>query len=154
MRDMAYQVGQVVFVILNKEMTVYPMQIVEIVNKRTLSGETTVYMVQIGGKSPKLVSIDDVDGQVYVSADGVRAALMDRVTNSVTQLIDNAVAKAKQWYPTGFETPASQPLLPRAEPNLSESDVGAEPIYVEIPGPDGVLRKAKVKGIKLPPSLS
>ena len=106
---MSYAVGQVFYVVLNKQATVYPMQVVEEITKKTLDGAVTTYMVR-GQDAEKQMIITDIDGEIFDSADAARKALIDRVSQSISERVDTAVGQAKEWYPTGFESASGDPM--------------------------------------------
>lgn len=108
---MSYKVGQVLYVILKKEATVFPMQVVEEITKKTLTeGEVTTYMVRAGADPNKVLAITDIDGEVFDSSEKALKTLIDRVSKSITLRVEQAVGKAKEWYPSGFESASDDPL--------------------------------------------
>jgi len=170
-----YKMGQVIFVVLKKETRVYPMQVVEIVTRRTLEGEVTSYMVR-GGSDPKAqLLISEVDGEIFDTSEKAKNVLIDRATASITRLVDIAVKKASEWYPNSFEAPTDDPLTllkkktvtsPRPQQKPTHDDPVAELRYEmqleaeREAGEDGTLvtlpdgSKAKVNSIKLPDVMS
>jgi hypothetical protein len=170
-----YVIGQIIYVVLRKEARVYPMQVIEIVTKKTLEGEAVTYMVKGGTGADQVLPIADVDGEIFDSADKVRHALVERATLSIGQRVDQAVTKAKEWYPGGFEadtmgaglaairkpTPIDQVTAPKAvkppkpkpatSPELAElaTELQEESTVIELS--DG--SRAKVKSVKLPSAL-
>jgi len=174
---MSYKVGQVLFVVLRKEPNVYPMQVVEEITKKTLEGEVTTYMLRAGSDPNKVLSISDIDGEIFDSADNAKKTLFDRVSQSINYRVEQAVAKAKEWYPTGFEhasddplalikkatlggekpapakpkKPAAAPGAPRPETAALAAELAAEAEDAVVELPDGT--KAKVKSVKLPPAM-
>lgn len=178
---MGYAVGQVLYVVLRKETRVYPMQIVEVITKKTLEGEATNYTVR-GGTDPKAqLLLSEVDGEVFDSSEKARTVLIDRVTGSINKIVDAAIEKAKEWYPNSFEAPSDDPIAllkkqpsakapaaPQPVPGAAskkrplaelaaelqqESDkiAGSEEGLVPI-GPDG--QQARVRSVKLPDGMS
>lgn len=157
----SYKIGQIIYVILRKEASVYPMQIIEEQVKRNLEGEHTTYMVQAGG-SGKVVAMTDIDGEIFDSSERAKSTLVERVSASIVQRVDNAVAKAREWYPTGFESAPDDPISLVKRPaskatNRRPADAPVEPVS-EQPGegavielPDGT--KAKLRQVKLPDEL-
>lgn len=107
---MNYKVGQVLYVILRKEPNVYPMQVVEEITKKTLEGEITTYMVRAGSDPNKVLPITDIDGEIFDSSEKALKTLIERVSRSITVRVEQAVGKAKEWYPTGFESASDDPL--------------------------------------------
>ena len=95
---MTYAIGQILFVVLNKKNQIYPMQIVEVITKKTLKGEETRYSLQAGSDKNTTVMLDQVDGEVFDSSEKAKSVLTKRATHQIQKLIDNAVTKSKEWY--------------------------------------------------------
>jgi hypothetical protein len=93
-----YSVGQVLYFILAKKSQVYPMQVVEVITKRTLGGEDVSYVLQAGPEKETKVMFDQVDGEVFESPEVLRQTLIHRATIQVNKLIDNSMSKAETWY--------------------------------------------------------
>lgn len=177
--EMRHTVGQVIYVVLKKELRVYPMQVIEEITKKTLEGDTVSYMVR-GGTDPKAqLLISEVDGEIFDSAEKAKAILVERATESIMRLVSNAVQKAQEWYPGSFEAPSDDPLVllkkssglgQVSQPSLRkaprkaksevndlaaefqrEADEASDRDAPLVTLPDG--SKAKVRGIKLPDTL-
>jgi hypothetical protein len=169
----SYSLGQILYVVLRKEAQIYPMHVVKISVEKSLEGELTTYRV-CGSDPSKVFDLHDVDGEIFESADEVRTVLIDRTTKAISQRIDQAVGKARQWYPTGHETRAKDPLdiikkpagpgqAPRggsmvrrevAELGAELASEAEEASMVDVPDGNGGFMKAKVKSVKLPSTLS
>jgi hypothetical protein len=170
-----YQVGQVLYVILNKEAKLYPVQVVKQINEKSLQGETTTYMLRVGADS-KEVSIKDIAGEIFDSVDEAKSTLMQRVSMSIDVRVEQATTKAKEWYPSGFETTSSEDALSlivkreqttatitpttrkkkasqsvRPEVAQLAAELTAESEQATITFPDGT--KANVRSVHLPDSL-
>lgn len=170
---MKYQVGQILYVVLRKEMRVYPMQVTQEITKRTLEGEETSYVVR-GGSDPKAqLLISDIDGEVFDSAEKAKTMLIDRATGNIVKLVDTAVQKAREWYPNSFEAPGDDPITLLKKPSTSSTSppplpskrMHHDPVAelaaelqresVQLTGDDAILslpdgKKAKVRSVKLP----
>lgn len=97
MSNRAYRVGQVLYVLTNKDTKIYPVQITEEIIKRTVTGESVSYMVRVG-KTGKAVSLSEIDGEIYEEVDRLREVLTKRVINMINGIIDNALLKSSEWY--------------------------------------------------------
>ena len=97
MSNRAYRVGQVLFVLTNKDTRIYPVQITEEIIKRTVSGESVSYMVRVG-KTGKVANLSEIDGEIYEEVDRLREVLTKRVINMINGIIDNALLKSSEWY--------------------------------------------------------
>jgi hypothetical protein len=119
---MNLQVGQVLYVVLNKQTAVYPMQVVEEITKKTLDGVVVDYIIRGGGPDSKTPSIrlGDIDGEVFETWELARKTLTGRVVDMIEKRISAAVAKAKEWYPTAFS--AAQPQPPTLKARRMQSD--------------------------------
>lgn len=181
---MSYRVGQVLYVILKKEASVYPMQVVKEVIEKTLDGEVTTYMLQVGADPTKTVAMNQINGEIYESSADAKKVLIDRVSGAISQRIEQAIGKAKEWYPSGFEhvneddplsliktstimadqatQPApKQPLRQppkrgqmKAETAALAAELQQESMVMEVPDGNGNLQQVKVRGVKLPSTLS
>lgn len=96
--EILYTIGHIVFVVLSKKSQVYPMQVTEIITKRTLQGEETNYILQAGSDKDSRVSMDQIDGEVFESPEKARQTLVQRATQQINRLIDVAMAKSAEWY--------------------------------------------------------
>lgn len=111
-----YVVGQVLYFILAKKNQVYPMQVVEIITKQTLTGEEISYVLQAGPEKETKVMFDQVDGEVFDSPEVLRQTLVHRATIQVNKLIDNSIAKSTSWYSLAKE----KSRIPQTIQNLPE----------------------------------
>ncbi len=93
-----YSVGQVLYVILAKKSQVYPMQVVEVITKKTLNGEVISYVLQAGPNKETVVTLDKVDGEVYNTAHDAKNVLIERATSQISRIVENAVSKSAEWY--------------------------------------------------------
>lgn len=133
MSNRAYRVGQVLYVLMSKETKIIPVQIVEEIIKRTVTGETVSYIVK-AGKNSKPISLQDFDGEVFDSVDLLRDTLLKKVMNTVNNVVDNAVLRASEWY--------DQPEV--VSPLVDEQQVQSDDT-VSVKLPDG-----KIASVKLP----
>ena len=113
---MVYEVGQVLYVVLRSQQTVIPVQVIEQILRRTLEGEQTTYTVNVptsNAREPlKKMSLDDLDGNVYDSLDGVNGALLENAKAAIDGLISKANAVASKYFVVEKSIPV--PLLPEA----------------------------------------
>ena len=142
MNSAIYQVGQVLFVILNKRAQVYPMMVVEEVTKRTLQGEVINYVLQ-GGSDPKTtVLLDLVDGEIFESANEAKHVLIARATTQIERLIDNATIKAIEWYSLDDPDANNQSRIMELSPIKVADNVSDNIVKVELS--DGTFANLKI----------
>lgn len=137
---MTYHVGQVLFVVLQKKMQVYPMMVVEEITKRTMRGEETNYVLQGGVDPSTTILLNQVDGEIFESADEAKYVLTNRATAQIERLVDAAVTKASEWYSSSPVTDKPQTqVMSLSSPTESES------LKVELP--DGTVANLKNFGL-------
>jgi hypothetical protein len=99
---MKYNVGQILYVILEKQQMVFPMQVIEEITKRTLLNSEIVmetdYLLRMEGKNPKNVYLSAIQGEIFDAAQTARNILVERATSSIDKHINSAVLKAQEWY--------------------------------------------------------
>lgn len=141
-----YSVGQVLYFILAKKSQVYPMQVVEIITKKTLGGEEVSYVLQAGPEKETKIMFDQVDGEVFESTDMIRQTLIHRATLQVNKLIDTAMSKADVWYSSqrGQKIPQTIHDLPEllSKNQQQKSEVDEDDSTVVLP--DGSVVRVKL----------
>lgn len=130
---MNYRVGQVLFIILNKKMQVYPMMVIEEITKRTLKGEEKNYVLQGGPDEKTTILLNQVEGEVFDSPEEAKKILITRVTTQIEKIVDSAVAKASEWYETRSDEPTQTQAVVTSE----------EPESIKVHLPDGTIANLK-----------
>jgi hypothetical protein len=119
-----HEVGQVLYLVLNKKQQVVPVQIVEQVVRRTMDGEETLHSVKIPTKE-SLYNLEELDADIYTTLEGVRKKMHDNANLAIEAMI----LKASEWEKEYFEAP---PIDPRKYiPATTQSDVHEE--YQQVP---------------------
>lgn len=148
-----YRVGQILYVVLNKQMKVFPCQIVEELTKKTMNGNSVVYRVAIGkGSEPR--DLSDLDGEVFDDPEVVKKTLTARASKMIEKMVAAATKASSEWYTASNVAPEVQGLsLEDITPDLTPVDDPTDPDESDKPVvelPDG--RVAKVN-IKIPPNF-
>lgn len=96
----SYELGQIVFILSNNQTPkVVPAIIEEVFLRKKLNGDVTTYKISIGHVSKrKIIDLDKVDGEIFSSLEEIRDALMTRLTDFVSELIETAEKRTKAWY--------------------------------------------------------
>lgn len=95
---MKYKVGQIIYAILNKKGQVYPLMVVEEITKKTIKGEVTSYIVQVGADSSNTSVLEQIEGELFENPEEAKSVLAKRATSQIERVVDNAVKKATEWY--------------------------------------------------------
>lgn len=127
---MELTVGQIVFIVSQKNMSVYPMRVVEAISKQALNKDTSVSYV-FEGPPPhdgsNRISSTELEGEVFSSADAAHRALTERAHASIAKIVGQARAKASEWFGIEPEQVHGQDS-PMTEPKLEQEEV-----FVELP---------------------
>jgi len=115
---MTYRVGQVLFVIINKKMQIYPMMIIEEIVKRTMQGEEVNYMLQGGSDPSTTILLNQVDGEIFESAEEAKYVLTNRATQQIEKLVDSAVGRANEWYKFDNQETSEALTLPEEQDKI------------------------------------
>lgn len=143
---MKYTIGQVLFVVLSKKNQVYPMQVTEVITKKTLKGEEVSYLLQAGANGDSIL-LDKIDGEVFDSAETARKTLVHRATQQINRLVDVAVKKSAEWYSAPRELAAStiHELPDLNIQDMEEEEPEQQTASVKLP--DGTVAKVKLPSI-------
>ena len=130
---MRYSVGQVIYVIVSKKGQVYPMRIIEEITKKTLRGEETNYVAQAGADPATTILVDQIEGEIFVTSAEAKNVLIERATSQIEKIVDNAVAKAAEWYTEKSHDDVEIHELPQPEEE-----------YPTVKLPDGSVARLKI----------
>lgn len=148
---MQYSIGQVLFIVLNKKSQIYPMQVVEIITKKTLKGEEIQYLLQGGSDKASTVLLNQVDGEIFDESEKAKSILVQRATSQINRLVDSAVTKSKEWY--GVSAIDSSPYSIQDLPELNtrtfdmsrKAQDGEDAVNVTLP--DGTVAKVRLPSL-------
>jgi len=83
-------VGQVVYLCSKKEARVYPALVSEEINKTTLEGRSTSYVVKLPTDDAREVSLETVDAEVFTSIKSARDEMLLKASNQIDMILSNA----------------------------------------------------------------
>jgi hypothetical protein len=101
-----FKVGQIVYLIPSGERRVIPAQITEEILRRTISGQETVWMIQLAG-SQKSVPLDPAAAEYFTNVDDLRDLLVERTKRQVVAMLEKAEALANE----AFGQPVDEPMF-------------------------------------------
>ena len=88
---MELEVGQIIFLLANKEAKVFPALVSEQINKKTLKGDETSYVVMLPDKDSSCVELSRVDAEIFKSIDDARSEMVERATTQNNKILDHAI---------------------------------------------------------------
>jgi hypothetical protein len=116
-----YSIGQVVYTILEKEMKVYPLQIIEQIIKKTIEGESIAYKVKVPSKKENNVRNLSDFKNIHTDLEIVKEYLINNAKTNIEKML-NITSVAQERY---FNT--SIPNI-----NLSEEEIDSKRIEVDL----------------------
>ena len=92
-----YQVGQVLYIILKKKKAVFPVQVVEQVVRKTLSGEDVTFKVAFPN-SEEHVDLRAVAEKEFTSAHELQEFLLSNLSEKISAMVGEAEALASSSF--------------------------------------------------------
>lgn len=134
-----HSVGDIVYIVSNKKRQVLPAQVIEQINRKTLSGEQIQYQVLIAG-APSPVDLDSLSavGKIFSSLEDVRSSLYKQAEIAISQVIEDASNLANIHFGE-----AEEEVEPAPPADLVENEIG-----------EAAVPKAKRVKVKLPDGTS
>ena len=125
---MGYQVGQVVYLVSKKDTRIFPAMVIEQISRRTLAGEEESYIIEPPDKKASRVPLENIDAEIFVSLDLLKAHLLNEATSTIEKVVENAATVQKRVF--------------KSEATIQDSVLQDSADSVEIDMGDGV--KARV----------
>ena len=97
---MSYAVGQVLYLLSKKETKVFPVQVVEVVLRKTLEGEATSYAVSLPVKSGDIIDLDKIGADVFLTPQDLKVYMLKNAKNSIEGVVQRSCELARQLFPT------------------------------------------------------
>jgi hypothetical protein len=87
---MKYEVGQIIYLLLNNEMKIFPVRVAEEIIRRRLGSEDVTYKVILPTKSRELVDLSDLDATIFTSTDALRNHMVENAVKTINTLIERS----------------------------------------------------------------
>jgi hypothetical protein len=94
----SYEVGQIIYLLVEKSARVFPVQVVEEIVRKSIAGEKITYMVKLPNESAELVDLDDLKAQVYINEDLLKQKMISNATSAIEKMVDKAVMIGKEIF--------------------------------------------------------
>jgi len=112
-------VGQIVYLLSNKDIKVYPAQVVEEINRKTLSGSETSYVIKLPDKNKSEVHISKIDAEIFTSAEELEEAMINNAKNKIRSLLD-AARELESMFDNVKHNVSDSDILIRDDKNINE----------------------------------
>tara|TARA_B100000700_G_C14908302_1_gene790924 strand:- start:438 stop:887 length:450 start_codon:yes stop_codon:yes gene_type:complete len=88
--DLELFVGQVIYLLAKKDARVYPVLVTEQINKKTLDGNSTSYVVRLPTEDAKEVNLENVNSEIFISLDNARETMVARASRQIDKILEKA----------------------------------------------------------------
>lgn len=92
-----YEVGQILYTIIENRQKVYPVKVVEQVVKKTLDGESVEYTVKIPGSKDKNVSLKKFK-KIFDDLEEVNNYLTNNAKSAIDRMIESAKSLQNSYF--------------------------------------------------------
>ena len=132
-----YTVGQILYVILPKKHRVVPVQVVEQITRKSISGEKIQYIVNVPGSDTQcdLAALSD---EVYPDIDSVKAKMIKSAELAIDKMIEQAFGLATEVF--GEE----QASIPHNHEIVNPSDHDTPQDVVKVTLDDGTVANVNI----------
>ena len=93
---MQYEVGQIIYILKNKNLQIVPAKVNEEIVRKTL--DETIVQYVLGLPDNKQVMIDDVDDKIFKDIDTLRDFMLENTKKTVEALIEKALIDKEQCF--------------------------------------------------------
>jgi hypothetical protein len=144
-----YQVGQLLYLLFTAKQRILPARIAEELTKKTLTGESTKYTVEIPGKA-ELIDLDSIAAEIYTDGEHLKGDLLDRASQAITKMINTADEVSEKTFGDflnstdlvkNFPTPPTVSSIPPPKEVGTDAKIKVD------------LGNGKTANLKLPPGL-
>ena len=84
------RVGQIVYLLSNKDIRVFPAQVIEEINRKTLTGSKTSYVIKLPDKTGSEVNIENIDAQIFTSARDLESKMIENAKSKISSILQSA----------------------------------------------------------------
>ena len=120
---MNYKVGQVLYLLLNKESRVFPVQVVEVVLRRTLDGEQTSYSVKMPTRDKDIVDLDKIDANIFLTPAELQSFMNENAQKTIASLVQQAHTLASNVFQEEHEENVAPEVEDEIDDVVYESEV-------------------------------
>tara|TARA_B100000683_G_scaffold89299_1_gene88131 strand:- start:473 stop:865 length:393 start_codon:yes stop_codon:yes gene_type:complete len=93
---MQYEVGQIIYILKNKNLQIVPAKVNEEIVRKTI--DETIVQYVLGLPDDKKVMIDDVDDKIFKDIDTLREFMLENTKKTVEALIEKALSDKDQYF--------------------------------------------------------
>ena len=93
-----YRVGQILYLLSNKNTRVFPSRVIEEIIRNTLNGKNVDYLIQLPDKDETIASLSELSVVPFSSIGDLRNHMVENAKASIESMVENAVQSAQTIY--------------------------------------------------------
>lgn len=94
-----FSIGQVVYVLSNKNQVIIPVMVVEEVTVQTLNGKKVSWKFAVGSDTKQtIVDSKQLEGDIYASLEEIKTLLTERLSKYIEGVVSRAINNEEAWY--------------------------------------------------------
>ena len=133
-----YNVGQVLYVILEKKRVILPVRVSEQIVRRSASGESITYRVEVPGTDQPAVSLSSLSNSHFSSLEDVKSELLSNAEKMILSMTERASSVASEFF--------GDPTEEKNEDLNISSPLEAETMKVDLG--EGLVGKVDLSGLE------
>ena len=94
-----YEVGQILYLLISSNKKIAPVQVVEQIVKKSVSGEEVSYTVQLPNNERSKILLSSIDCEIFTSASEIRNSMILNATSAIDKLVSDSKNIAKSVFP-------------------------------------------------------
>mgnify|MGYP001186679085 CR=1 FL=1 len=98
-----YDVGQILYLLINKSQKIAPVQIVEQIVRKSIEGENVSYVVKLPNSEGTKIDLSKIDCEIFTSSKDIRALMVENATSAIDTLVNESIAIANSKFETSSE---------------------------------------------------
>ena len=116
---MVYSIGQIIYLLSNKETKIFPAQVVEVVLRKTLDGEETNYFLKMPDTAGTVVSLDKVSADVFLTPEDLKSFMLENARKNIETVVINSQKLIEKYFVSEDKSDLTLPALPEKNEDLS-----------------------------------
>lgn len=92
---MKYEVGQVVYLLSNNEMKIFPARIEEEIVRKRIGSEEVSYKVTLPTKDRSTVNLSEIDATAFTSVQDIRSHMIENAVKTIDSMIEKAARMSR-----------------------------------------------------------
>ena len=86
-----YEVGQILFLLINKSRKIAPVQVVEQIVRKSIDGEEVSYVVQLPNSEKTKIDLSKLECEVFTDSDLIRKSMIEKAISAIDKLVGDSI---------------------------------------------------------------